>query len=58
MQGSWKTLDRLVAQGKFGIETEGGLYDYHGRPAEDLMREGDIKLVKLMEFFKKMGELS
>lgn len=58
MQGSSKTLDRLVAQGKFGIKTGSGFYDYPGRSPEDLMRERDIKLIKLMEFLKRMGELS
>ena len=58
VQGSSKSLDRLVAQGKLGIKTGSGFYDYHGRSTEDLMRERDIKLIKLMEFLKEIGELA
>ena len=32
-------------------------YDYHGKTAEELMREPDIKLIKLREFLRELGEL-
>jgi 3-hydroxybutyryl-CoA dehydrogenase len=56
-KGSSKTLDRLIAQGKLGVKTGSGFYDYQGRSTEDLMRERDIKLIKLREFLRGLGEL-
>jgi len=52
-----KTLDQLVAQGKLGVKSGSGFYDYSDRKIEEVMRERDIKLIKLREFLKEMGEL-
>ena len=52
-----KTVDQLVAQGKLGVKTGGGYYEYGGRSTEEIMKERDIKLIKLREFLKEMGEL-
>ena len=57
VQGSSKTLDRLIAQGKLGVKTGSGFYDYQGRSTADLLRERDIKLIKLREFLRELGEL-
>lgn len=57
VKGSSKYLDRLIAQGKLGVKTGSGFYDYQGRSTEDLMRERDIKLIKLREFLRGLGEL-
>jgi len=56
-RGSSKTLDRLIEKGKLGVKTGSGFYDYHGKTAEELMRERDIKLIKLREFLRELGEL-
>jgi hypothetical protein len=32
-------------------------YAYHGKTAEELMRERDIQLIKLREFLRELGEL-
>jgi len=52
-----EVVDRLVAQGKLGVKTGKGFYDYGGRSPEEIMRERDIKLIKLYEFLKRLGEL-
>lgn len=52
-----ETVDRLVAQGNLGVKTGKGFYDYGGRSPEEIMRERDIKLIKLYEFLKQLGEL-
>ncbi len=52
-----KSVDQLVAQGKLGVKTGGGYYEYGGRSTEDIMKERDRKLIKLREFLKDLGEL-
>ena len=52
-----KTVDQLVAQGKLGVKTRSGYYEYGGRSTEEIMKERDIKLIKLREFLKELGEL-
>jgi 3-hydroxybutyryl-CoA dehydrogenase len=50
-------VDRLVAQGKLGAKTGSGFYDYGNRTTEEITRERDVKLIKLREFLKEIGEL-
>ncbi len=57
VRGSSETLDRLIEKGRLGVKTGSGFYDYQGRTAEELMRERDIKLIKLREFLRELGEL-
>ncbi len=52
-----KTVEQLVSQGKLGVKTGSGYYEYSGRSTEEIMKERDIKLIKLREFLKEMGEL-
>ncbi len=51
------TMDQLVSRGKLGVKTGGGYYEYGDRSAEEIMKERDVKLIKLREFLKEMGEL-
>jgi 3-hydroxybutyryl-CoA dehydrogenase len=53
-----KSIDRLVAQGNLGVKSGSGFYDYGGRSSEEIMKERDLKLIKLREFLKKLGELT
>lgn len=52
-----EAVDRLVAQGRLGVKSGGGFYDYGGRSPEEIMKERDIKLLKLREFLRELGEL-
>jgi 3-hydroxybutyryl-CoA dehydrogenase len=51
------SVDRLVAQGKLGAKTGCGFYDYGNRTTEEITKERDVKLIKLREFLKGIGEL-
>jgi len=50
-------VDRLVAQGKLGAKTGSGFYDYGNRTTEEITKERDVKLIKLREFLRELGEL-
>jgi 3-hydroxybutyryl-CoA dehydrogenase len=51
------SVDRLVEQGRLGAKTGRGFYDYGDRTTEEITKERDVKLIKLREFLKKIGEL-
>jgi 3-hydroxybutyryl-CoA dehydrogenase len=50
-------VDQLIAEGKLGVKSGRGFYDYGGRSTEEIMKERDIKLIKLKEFLRDLGEL-
>jgi 3-hydroxybutyryl-CoA dehydrogenase len=50
-------IDALVAQGKLGVKSGQGFYDYGGKSVEEVLRERDLKLLKLREFLKGLGEI-
>jgi 3-hydroxybutyryl-CoA dehydrogenase len=50
-------VDRLVSEGRLGVKTGSGFHEYGGRSTEEIMKERDVKLIKLREFLKEMGEL-
>ena len=52
-----RTVDRLVSEGKLGVKTGEGYYEYGNRSTEEIMKERDVKLIKLREFLEEMGEL-
>jgi 3-hydroxybutyryl-CoA dehydrogenase len=52
-----ESLDRLVSQGKLGVKSEQGFFDYGGRPPAEIMKETNKKLIKLLKFLRELGEL-
>jgi 3-hydroxybutyryl-CoA dehydrogenase len=50
-------IDRLVAQGKLGAKTGCGFFDYGNRTTEEITKERDVKLIRLREYLRELGEL-
>lgn len=54
VRGRSDTVDRLVSEGRLGVTTGAGFYDYKGRPADDLFRERDRMLFALKQAIEKI----
>jgi 3-hydroxybutyryl-CoA dehydrogenase len=52
-----QSVDTLVSRGKLGVKSGGGFYEYGGRTPEEIMKERDLKLIKLKKFLIEIGEL-
>jgi 3-hydroxybutyryl-CoA dehydrogenase len=52
-----QTLDELIKMGRTGVMAGKGFFDYHGRSAEALFRERDLKLLTLQKFLRQLGDL-
>lgn len=48
-----KTLIQLVRRGYLGVKSGRGFYDYSSRKAEEVLRERDKKLIKMIKFLKE-----
>ncbi|MBI5966302.1 MAG: 3-hydroxyacyl-CoA dehydrogenase family protein, partial [Deltaproteobacteria bacterium] len=46
-EGRSKSIDQLISQGKLGVKSGSGFYDYGNRSTGEIMKERDIKLIKL-----------
>ena len=57
VRGCSETLDALVAAGRTGVLAGAGYFDYGGRPAEELFRERDRRLLALKRHLREGGEL-
>lgn len=57
VRGRSDVLDELVSQGRLGVKSGKGFYDYGERSTEEILRERDLKLLKLKEFLTDLGEL-
>jgi 3-hydroxybutyryl-CoA dehydrogenase len=55
--GRSQTLDELIKMDRTGVMAGKGFFDYHGRSAEALFRERDLKLLTLQKFLRQLGDL-
>ncbi|RYH12441.1 3-hydroxyacyl-CoA dehydrogenase family protein [Tropicimonas sp. IMCC6043] len=54
--GDSPVLDRLIGEGRCGIRTGAGFFDYHGQSTEALCRERDLQLLRLKSELAKITE--
>ncbi len=47
-----ETLQELIDRDHLGVKTGRGFYDYSGKKMEEIMRDRDIKLIKLKSFLE------
>jgi 3-hydroxybutyryl-CoA dehydrogenase len=52
--GHSKSLDALVAEGKYGVKSGQGFYDYRDKSMEETLRNRDIKLLRLKSFLDEL----
>jgi 3-hydroxyacyl-CoA dehydrogenase len=50
-------VDTMVSQGRLGVKTGRGFYDYGEGSTGEILRERDVKLLKLRKFLSELGEL-
>lgn len=54
VRGRCEAIDQLVAKKHFGVRTQKGFYDYKDRKMEDILRDRDLKLIKLKTFLAEL----
>jgi 3-hydroxybutyryl-CoA dehydrogenase len=57
VKGRSQVVDSMVSQGRLGVKTGKGFYDYADSPIEEILRKRDVKLLKLREFLTDLGEM-
>ena len=58
MRGRSERVDELVSKGRLGVKSGKGFYDYKGRSTKEILKERDLKLLKLKKFLKDLDELA
>lgn len=48
----FKFVEEKVKKGHLGVKTSRGIYDYHGRTEEELVRERDRRLIRTLRFLE------
>ena len=54
VRGRAEALDQQISQGRLGVKNGKGFYDYQGISVEEILKERDIKLLKLKDFLEKL----
>ena len=57
MRGRSETLDRLLAEGRTGVMSGKGYFDWGDRSPEELFRERDRKLLALKQALRRIGPM-
>jgi 3-hydroxybutyryl-CoA dehydrogenase len=57
VRGRSERLDTLVEAGHTGVMAGRGFYDYRGRSPAELMKERDLKLLRLKQALKAIGDI-
>ena len=50
----YQTLQSLIGQGFLGVKSGRGFYDYGDRPAEEVYRERDLRLIEMIKALEKI----
>jgi 3-hydroxybutyryl-CoA dehydrogenase len=54
-------IERLVSEGRFGVKTGRGFFDYNSRDCKEILRERDLRLIeirKMMESWNRPKDIS
>jgi 3-hydroxybutyryl-CoA dehydrogenase len=57
VKGRSEVVDSMVSQGRLGVKSGKGFYDYGDSPIEEILRKRDVKLLKLRKFLTELGEM-
>lgn len=57
VRGRSETLDKLIAEGRIGVMSGKGYFDWGDRPPEELFRERDRRLLALKQALRKIGPM-
>jgi 3-hydroxybutyryl-CoA dehydrogenase len=57
VRGASETLDKLIAEGRTGVMSGKGYFDWGGRSPEELFRERDRKLLALKRALRAIGPM-
>jgi len=57
VRGRSETLDKLIAEGRTGVMSGKGYFDWGGRSPEELFRERDRKLLALKQALRRIGPM-
>ncbi len=56
VRGRSDLLDEMVAQGRLGVKSDKGFYDYGGKPTAEILRERDLKLLRLKALLDQLNK--
>ncbi|HEY0418570.1 MAG TPA: 3-hydroxyacyl-CoA dehydrogenase family protein, partial [Acetobacteraceae bacterium] len=57
VSGSSPSVDRLLAEGRTGVMSGRGYFDWGGRSPDELFKERDSKLLALKRALREIGQM-